>query len=204
MTDQSPATAGLKVLHHVHHTAFRCRDAEQTRWFYEDILGLPLAAALMLGRSEADGENAEYMHLFFEMGDGNHIAFFDEPGHARPRDFDKKHGFDLHLAFEVPDETTLAAWRKRLDAAHVPFSTIDHGFLNSVYFYDPNGIRLEITCKSPTFDSEMAAERSEAREKIADWTKRTRRQKAEIFGDGVVDRRDPLTPDLPSLVPAPD
>ena len=62
----------------VHHVAFRCRDAEQTRWFYEDILGLKLAAAMAFDHLSGTDKKIEYMHIFFEMVDGNYIAFFDD------------------------------------------------------------------------------------------------------------------------------
>jgi catechol 2,3-dioxygenase-like lactoylglutathione lyase family enzyme len=76
-------TAVLRPLGNIHHLALRCRDAEQTRWFYEDVLGLPLAAALSLENSPGTEKQRPFLHLFLELGDGNYIAFFDEPGHAR-------------------------------------------------------------------------------------------------------------------------
>lgn len=202
MNDARPISGTLPSLHHIHHSAYRCRDAEQTRWFYEDVLGLPLAAAVKLDRDEADGVYAEYMHIFFEMGDGNFIAFFDEPLHASSDDFEKKHGFDLHIAFEAPSEIALQTWRDRLERAGVKFATIDHVFLRSIYFYDPNGIRLEITWKTPKYEPVMAEERANARAQIADWTKSSRELKEQRFGAGAVDQRNHLTPDLPSLVAA--
>ena len=59
----------------IHHQAFLCRDAEQTRWFYEDVMGFKLVAALDFESSPGSGEPLEYMHLFFEMGNGDHVAF---------------------------------------------------------------------------------------------------------------------------------
>ena len=75
-------------INNVHHVAFRCRDAEQTRWFYEDVLGLKLAAALSFDHLSGTDHKIEYMHIFFEMQDGNFIAFFDDP-HNAPSDFFK-------------------------------------------------------------------------------------------------------------------
>ena len=65
------------MLKHVHHSAYRCRDAEQTRWFYEDVLGLPLTLAMVFDVEPGTGRKIDYMHLFFKMGDDNFIAFFD-------------------------------------------------------------------------------------------------------------------------------
>lgn len=198
MNSVRPTSTETAVLHHIQHSAYRCRDAEQTRWFYEDVLGLPLVAALSLERDEADGEYVEYMHLFFEMGDGNHIAFFDEPAHAAADAFEKKHGFDMHVAFEVPSAEALELWRLRLTRAGVQFSTIDHGFLHSHYFYDPNGIRLEITLKTAAYEPHMKLEKATCHQKIAEWSKRTQPLKTQKFGAGATARQT-LTPDLPSL-----
>jgi len=189
----------MERLRNIQHSAYRCRDAEQTRWFYEDVLGLPVVAALALDRDEADGQGVRFMHIFFEMADGNQIAFFDEPDHASPEDFDKKHGFDLHVAFEVESEEALEGWRRHLAAQGVETATIDHGFLHSIYFYDPNGIRLEITKKTPAYDSTMEEEKRDLRERIRAWTDKTRSTKVERLGAAAIDNRVPLSEALPSL-----
>ena len=80
----------LAKITNIHHSAYRCRDAEQTRWFYEDVLGLKLKAALVLDEISGTDIPREYMHLFFEMPDGNFIAFFDEPNNATPESFKHK------------------------------------------------------------------------------------------------------------------
>ncbi len=67
------------MLKHVHHSAYRCRDAEQTRWFYEDVLGLPLTLAMVFDEEPGTARKIDYMHLFFTMGDDHSIAFFDAP-----------------------------------------------------------------------------------------------------------------------------
>ena len=77
-------------INNVHHVAFRCRDAEQTRWFYEEVLGLKLAAALAFDHLSGTEKEMEYMHIFFEMNDGNYIAFFDDP-HNAPSDLSLIH-----------------------------------------------------------------------------------------------------------------
>lgn len=66
-------------LQHIHHVAYRCRDAEQTRWFWEDVMGFPLRMAMVFDDEPGSGRKIDYMHLFFEMGDNNFVAFFDSP-----------------------------------------------------------------------------------------------------------------------------
>lgn len=159
------------LLRGIHHSAYRCRDAEETRAFYEDVLGLPLAAALEEEREPGSGRKNPFVHIFFKLGDGNYIAFFDAPSSAAPTSFDLVHGFDRHVAFEAADETALKSWQDKLNAANVPcFGPIDHGFVKSVYFSDPNGLPLEITTRVAAHDTIMAEEAGHARAILAGWT----------------------------------
>jgi catechol 2,3-dioxygenase-like lactoylglutathione lyase family enzyme len=163
----------------VHHTAFRCRDAEETRRFYEDVLGLPLKACVTGEQEPGSGKPAPFLHLFFELGDGNYVAFFDEPGRASEEKFKPKHGFDLHLALEAETLDALKAWQAKLNAADVPaFGPIDHHFCHSIYFTDPNGLALEITTRDARHDAIMAEEGANARAMIAGWSARKTREHA--------------------------
>ena len=99
----------LKMIGNVHHAAYRCRDAEQTRWFYEEVLGLPLAAAMVFDHISGVEEKRDYMHLFFQMGDGNFIAFFDDPDTATDTSFERKDSFDVHLALEAESHEVMLA-----------------------------------------------------------------------------------------------
>ncbi|MFZ4688063.1 MAG: VOC family protein [Polymorphobacter sp.] len=155
----------------IHHSAYRCRDAEETRAFYEDLLGLPLAAALEDEREPGSGRKNPFVHIFFKLGDGNYIAFFDAPASAAPDSFNLVHGFDRHVAFEVGDTAMMIEWRDKLNAAGVPcFGPIDHGFVQSVYFSDPNGLPLEITTRVAVHDAIMAQEAAHARAIVDGWT----------------------------------
>jgi len=157
----------------IHHSAYRCRDAGETRAFYEDVLGLPLAAALAFDEEPGSGRKHPYVHIFFRLPDGNFIAFFDAPDSAKPDAFRMAHGFDRHVAFEAAGLDELAAHKARLDAAGVPcFGPIDHHFVRSLYFYDPNGLQLEITARAPDHDAIMAREAAGARDVLRDWSAR--------------------------------
>jgi catechol 2,3-dioxygenase-like lactoylglutathione lyase family enzyme len=164
----------------IHHAAYRCRDAEETRAFYEDILGLPLKAALVFEEELGTGRPLPYIHLFFEMGDGNFVAFFDMPDKAHSGKFKMKWGLDLHFAMEAKSHDDMMAFKARLDRAGIAcFGPIDHHFVHSIYFFDPNGINVEITCRDAKHDQIMAGEAAGAAEVIATWTARTAAQKAE-------------------------
>lgn len=183
--------AALRPLGNIHHLALRCRDAEQTRWFYEDVLGLKLAAALALEDDPGTKKHRPYLHLFLEFGDGNYIAFFDDPSHARPEHFELKDSYDIHIAFETDSRESMLAWRDKIAAAgDFIFGPIDHDFVESVYFFDPNGYALEITHKTEHHDAVILAEEASAREQIARWTERTRADKVERFGAQALDARE--------------
>jgi catechol 2,3-dioxygenase-like lactoylglutathione lyase family enzyme len=130
----------------LHHNAYRCRDAEETRRFYEDFLGLPLHNAFELGETKT-GRKVRAIHFFFRMDDGSSLAFFEAPD--MPFDFKQQHDFDLHIALEVeyPElERMLAEGKKRgIETRGVS----DHGSIHSIYFRDPNGYVIELTAKVP-------------------------------------------------------
>lgn len=116
------------------------------------------------------------MHLFFEMGDGKFIAFFDEPTSANDDVFRMKDGIeDYHFAFEVETREELDAFIARLKEAKVPvFGPIDHHFCHSIYFFDPNGLACEITIRDAKHDEIMKAEGGRAAQAIREWTEKTR------------------------------
>lgn len=178
------------VLNNANHTAYRCRDAEQTRWFYEDVLGLPLRIAFSEDHIPGTNEPTPFMHLFFQLGNGDFIAFFDEPTNATPAHFATAHSFDRHIAFEVESEDEMLAWQKRINEKGVMcLGPVDHGFLKSVYMYDPNGMQVEITIKTPVYSEYTAAQAPEARKNLDEWVLRTRAQKLKTFGAGTLDNR---------------
>ena len=167
----------------VHHVAFRCRDAEQTRWFYEDVLGLKLAAAMSFDHLSGTDKKIEYMHIFFEMHDGNYIAFFDDP-HNAPDDFFKDmNGFDSHVAVEVESMEDLKAVESNLNSIEWGSFIIDHEFVTSLYIFDPNGIQLEFTCRASDHDKIMEEDAAKAHQEIKKWTEKTRKIKVQKFGE---------------------
>lgn len=133
------------VVYGLHHMALRCRNAEETRHFYEDALGLPLCFVVYHDRVPSTGDLHPYCHLFFELADGGCIAFFDlfdgkaqAPDPATP-------SWLVHFAFQVDSAEALAAMKQRLlDAGVEVLGPIDHKIFDSIYFFDPNGYRLEL------------------------------------------------------------
>ena len=166
----------------IHHFAYKCRNAQETRRFYEEVLGLPLVVVL----EEEDvvtttGERMSFAHFFFQMEDGNYIAFFDFGDGVAPVLDAATPRFANHLAFRVEDEAALMSAKSRLEnnGIHVD-GPLEHEFVRSIYFWDPNGIRLEYAYT--LFGTEqMQAERDKAAARLARWSARVaeRRQLAE-------------------------
>jgi len=181
----------LSPITNIHHAAYRCRDAEQTRWFYQDVLGLRYRAGLTFDEVSGTDIKREYMHLFFEMGDGSCIAFFDDPQTASEDQFKQRDAFDLHVAFEVDKMEDLEAWKRKIKSARVKcFGPIDHHFVKSIYFYDPNGLALEITCLEKDYEAIMDSEEKGAETVTKEWTERTRKIKEDLFGKKALERRE--------------
>ncbi len=158
----------------LNHFAWRCRDAEETRAFYEDLLGLPLAHVIKADHVPSTGEYCPYVHIFFEMADGSYVAFFDLGDDTATVPDPETPAWVNHLALEVPDETALMAAKARLEKADVSvIGPTDHGIIKSIYFFDPNGIRLELTTRTAT-PKEMAEHAAHAHEALAAWTGRDR------------------------------
>ena len=150
----------------LHHSAYRCQDSGKTREFYEEFLGLPLAGILEINETMT-GRETKVLHTFFEMGDGSYLAFFEAPD--RPFEFKDQHDFDLHIALEV-DGGTLHSMFARGKAEGVDTrGVIDHGFVKSIYFRDPNGYVIELTAKTEAHDDMMDSEQTQPRQILDRW-----------------------------------
>lgn len=163
------------MIRRLHHNAYRCRDSEATRKFYQDFLGLPLAGTLEITETKS-GRRTEVLHTFYELGDGSYLAFFEAPD--MPFDFKAQHDFDLHIALEVDEKTLHEMFRKGKAAGIETRGISDHGFIHSIYFRDPNGYVIELAAKMPSHDREMDPAVNRAREKLDRWTAKKRERVA--------------------------
>lgn len=150
----------------LHHMAFRCRDTEETRVFYEEVIGLPLAGALAIQTTKT-GRSANVLHTFFRLKDGSFIAFFEEPD--APFDFKAQRDFDLHLALEA-DEADVERANAAASARGVEVrGPSDHGFIASTYYRDPNGYVVELAVKTPAHKAFEDDGPAEARRILDAW-----------------------------------
>ncbi|MEZ5666556.1 MAG: VOC family protein [Alphaproteobacteria bacterium] len=150
----------------LHHNAYRCRDSEETRHFYEDFLGLPLAATLWL-KTTKSGRKTDTLHTFYRLDDGSFLAFFEAPD--MPFAFKDQHDFDLHIALEVAHDVLEPMMAKGKAAGIETRGISDHGFIDSIYFRDPNGYVIELTAKRPNHDQAVDPAINEARAQLDAW-----------------------------------
>ena len=138
------------TLNGVDHTARPTWKLAETMRFYRDILGLKLVHAVTAkGWGRADEAHADFIHFFFDSGNGSAIAFFYYIGTQQPEVLKVPRGYMAmanHTAWRVTSEAELLAWQHRLESQGVKVSQfITHEIIESIYFRDPNGYPLEIT-----------------------------------------------------------
>ena len=150
----------------LHHNAYRCRDSEETRKFYEDFLKLPLVGALDISTT-ITGRETKVLHTFFQMEDGSCLAFFEAPD--QPFEFRDQHDFDLHIAVEVDMETLHTMFDKGKAQGREVRGISDHTFIHSIYFRDPNGYVIELTAKVEGQDGALDPAKNQAREILDTW-----------------------------------
>lgn len=137
----------------IHHLAMATNDMDRTILFWRDLLGMRLIAGL--GRSGA-------RQYFFEISEGNLLGFFEWKT-VEPVE-EKDHGYPAsgplvfdHVAFEVAADEDLRVLKNRLDAAGFWVSEImDHGFIHSLYSFDPNGVAIEFSSRVEGVDLRRA------------------------------------------------
>lgn len=156
----------------LNHFAWRCRDAEETRHFYEDILGLPLTHVIKQDYVPSTGEYCPYVHIFFQMGDGSIIAFFDLGDGKVTKPDPETPAWVNHIALQLGSVEDVHAAKRRLSEAGIEVVGVtDHGIIQSIYFFDPNGLRVELTAWSAT-EEELAEKARVAHAELSDWTNR--------------------------------
>ena len=150
----------------LHHNAYRCRDSEETRAFYEDFLGLPFVGALEINTTKT-GREAHVLHTFFQMEDGSYLAFFDDPD--TPFDFKVQHDFDRHIALEINHDQLEPMLERGRQAGIECRGISDHGFIDSIYFRDPNGYVIELTANRPGHQNQIGDD-VDPRDILARWS----------------------------------
>ena len=133
----------------INHLAMATQDMDATIRFWRDLLGMRLVAGL--GRPG-------YRHYFFEITDHDMITFFEWPevekGHEKDHGVPVKGPFVFdHVSFEVESDDDLWEIMDKFEAADIWISeVIDHGFIHSIYSFDPNNIAIEFSAPAKGVD----------------------------------------------------
>ena len=155
----------------VHHVAYRCKDAKETVAFYHDVLGMEYTTAFAEDHVPSTGEYDPYMHVFLDAGGGNVIAFFELPNQKTMGRDENTPKWVQHIAFKVAGVAELAAAKARAEARGLEVvGPTDHGIFKSIYFFDPNGHRLELAADTGT-PEELAELKRVAPDMLEEWSR---------------------------------
>jgi catechol 2,3-dioxygenase-like lactoylglutathione lyase family enzyme len=135
----------------IHHVAYRCRDAKETVQWYQKYLGMGFVLAIAEDQVPSTHAPDPYMHIFMDAGNGNVLAFFELPNSpAMGRDGNTP-DWVQHIAFRVGSEAELLEAKARLEADGIAVvGPTEHTIFRSIYFFDPNGHRLELAFNTGT------------------------------------------------------
>ncbi len=173
------------TLKRIHHVAYRCNDAKATVDWYARVLGMDYVTAFSEDKVPSTGEDDPYMHVFLDCGGGNVLAFFELPQQPAMGKDPNTPAWVQHLAFEVEDLNALLTAKAHIEAQGVEvLGPTYHGIFRSIYFFDPNGHRLELACNIGTPD-QYAELRAIAPAMLNEWaaTKRAPRHAAWLHED---------------------
>lgn len=158
-------------LEQIHHVAYRCNDAKETVEFYQNMLNMEFLVAIAEDLVPSTKEPDPYMHLFLDAGNGNILAFFELP--TKPKmDRDRMTPeWVQHIAFQVESEAALMEAKAELEGKGLDvLGPTNHGIIKSIYFFDPNGHRLELTCLTGT-DEQMKQLKEVAPLMLEEWSR---------------------------------
>jgi catechol 2,3-dioxygenase-like lactoylglutathione lyase family enzyme len=158
------------ALARIHHVAYRCNDAKETVEFYQQNLDMDFQLAIAEDQVPSTKAPDPYMHVFLDAGNGNVLAFFELPNSPRMgRDINTPEWVQ-HIAFEVASMDELLAAKEKLQGNGVDvLGPTNHGIFQSIYFFDPNGHRIELATNTHT--PEMMAElKRVAPEMLEEWS----------------------------------
>lgn len=158
-------------LNGVHHVAYRCKDAKETVEFYNRVLGMDFQLAIAEDKVPSTGAPDPYMHVFLDAGNGNVLAFFELP--TKP-DMDRDRNtpeWVQHIAFKVDTMDDLMNAKARAEEMGLDVvGPTHHGIFKSIYFFDPNGHRLELACNIGT-PEQMSELKSVAQVMLDEWSR---------------------------------
>ncbi len=158
-------------LKRIHHVAYRCNDAKETVEFYQRILGMDFVLAISEDQVPSTKEPDPYMHVFLDAGMGNILAFFELPNSPKMDRDRNTPEWVQHIAFEVENLDALMAAKQTAEAEGLEVvGPTNHGIFKSIYFFDPNGHRLELAANTAT-EAQMEELHKVAPAMLEEWSK---------------------------------
>ena len=161
----------------IHHAAYRCKDAKETVEWYAKNLNMDFVLAIAEDLVPSTKAPDPYMHIFLNAGGGNVLAFFELPNSPEMGRDENTPAWVQHIAFEVDSMETLLAAKAKLEANGVDvLGPTNHTIFKSIYFFDPNGHRLELAANTST--PEMMSKLDEVKwDMINEWSQTKRAPK---------------------------
>lgn len=159
----------------IHHVAYRCKDARQTVEWYVRMLNMDFVLAIAEDHVPSTHDPDPYMHVFLDAGNGNVLAFFELPTKPEMGRDPNTPAWVQHIAFKVKNRVELLEFKAHLEANGVDvLGVTDHSIFHSIYFFDPNGHRIELACPDPA-EAELTARLDAVKwDMLEEWS-RTRR-----------------------------
>lgn len=162
----------------IHHVAYRCRDAKETVDWYVKHLKMDFVLAIAEDQVPSTKEPDPYMHIFMDAGQGNVLAFFELPTKPEMGRDENTPGWVQHIAFKVEDYDTLMGFKAALEAEGIDvLGPVDHSLFHSIYFFDPNGHRLELSCPDPDEAEKLQRLDAVKWDMLEEWSKTKRAPK---------------------------
>lgn len=162
----------------IHHVAYRCKDAKETVEWYNKNLNMDFVLAIAEDQVPSTKEPDPYMHIFMDAGNGNVLAFFELPTKPEMGKDENTPDWVQHIAFKVKDMETLLQYREHLERNGVEvLGVTDHSLFHSIYFFDPNGHRLELAAPDPAEEAKLAKMDAVKWEMLEEWSKTKRAPK---------------------------
>lgn len=158
------------ALSRIHHVAYRCNDAKETVAFYQKVLNMDFQLAIAEDKVPSTQAPDPYMHVFLDAGNGNVLAFFELPNSPTMGRDGNTPEWVQHIAFEVENEEALRSAKSHLENENVDvLGPVDHGIFKSLYFFDPNGHRIELAANTGT-PAMMTELKRVAPEMLEEWS----------------------------------
>mgnify|MGYP000336086229 FL=1 len=158
----------------IHHVAYRCKDAKETTLWYEDKLNMKLVLAIAEDEVPSTKAPDPYMHIFLDAGNENVLAFFEIPNSPEMGRDNNTPEWVQHLALRVESVDALVKAKETLQSKGVDvLGPVNHGVFKSIYFFDPNGHRLELAANTGT-PEQFKQLNQVAHDMIDEWAKTKR------------------------------